>query len=106
MFKLQPNPTFKSSVLIPIPGGKDGKITVIFKHKGRKALQEFFASLTDEKNTRTDVEALAELIADWEGVDVKYSEEALEQLLDAYPSAAMAMFDAYRAAVLDARVKN
>jgi len=106
MFKLNPNPTFKAQVLIPVPGGADGKITVLFKHKGRKALQEFFASLTDEANTRTDVDALGELIADWEGVDAKYTAENLEQLLDAYPSAAMALFDAYRNTAMAAVAKN
>lgn len=106
MFKLQPNPTFKVDVTIPVPGGKDGKLTIEFKHKGKKALKEFFDSLTSEDNQRSDVDALSDLIAGWSGVDEKFSAEALEQLLDNYPSAAMALFEAYRTEVLEARVKN
>ena len=106
MFKLQPNPTFKCPVSIPVPGGKSGAITVLFNHKGRKALQEFFGNLGAEGESRTDVEMLSELISGWEGVDEKFSEEALETLLDAYPGAAMALFETYRAEVLEARVKN
>lgn len=106
MFKLQPNPTFKVDVTIPVPGGKDGKLTIEFKHKGKKALKEFFDSLTSEDNQRSDVDLLSDLIAGWSGVDEKFSAEALEQLLDNYPSAVMALFEAYRTEVLEARVKN
>ncbi len=106
MFKLQPNPTFKVDVSIPVPGGKAGKVTILFKHKGKKALQEFFESLQSEGEQRTDVDALADLVAGWEGVDDKFSEENLGLLLDAYPGAAMALFDAYRTEVLEARAKN
>ncbi len=106
MFKLQPNPTFKVDVTIPVPGGKDGKLSIEFNHKGKKALKEFFDSLTDENNQRSDADALGELIMGWSGVDEKFSPENLEALLDAYPSAAMALFEAYRKEVLEARVKN
>ena len=106
MFKLQPNPTFKVDVTIPVPGGKDGKLSIEFKHKSKKALKEFFDSLTSEENQRTDVEALSDLVAGWSGMDEKFSAENLELFLDNYPSAAMALFEAYRAEVLEARAKN
>jgi len=106
MFKLQPNPTFKAEVLIPVPGGKPGKITAIFKHKGKKELQSFFESLQTEGDQRSDVDALGELLAGWEGVDDKFSEENLGILLDAYPGSAMAFFETFRKEALEARTKN
>lgn len=108
MFVLQPKPTFKADVTIPSPDG-EGKIKFEFKHKGRKALAEFLQSLAakeGENEGRSDADALSEIVADWSGVDTKFSLEALEQLLDAYPTAAKAIFDAYLPAMMEGRVKN
>lgn len=106
MFALNPNPTFKTEVTIPLPGGKDGKVKFVFKHKGRKALKEFFDSLGEGDTARPDHESLMELIADWDGVDAKFSEEALETLLDNYPGAARAIFEAYNRGLFEGREKN
>lgn len=105
MFKLQPNPTFKAEVAIPTVEG-EGKITFEFKHKGRKALKEYIDSLGEGENAREDADALGELIAGWSGVDEKYSPEALTTLLDAYPGASRAIFEAYNRALLEGRSKN
>jgi hypothetical protein len=104
-FKLQPNPTFKASVTIPTPEG-DGKIVFVFKHKGRKALKEFFASLGEGDAARPDSEALQDLLAGWEDFDAPYSPENLEVLLDNYPSAATAIFGAYHKALFEGKEKN
>lgn len=107
MFTLQPKPTFKASVTIPVPGGSDGKINFIFKHKGKKELQAYFNSLgATEGEAKTDVEALLELVEGWEGVSEKFSAENLELLLDAYPGSALAMYDTYRKELLEGRAKN
>lgn len=105
MFKLNPNPTFKTEVTIPTPNG-DGKISFEFKHKGRKALKAYIDSLGEGDAVREDADALGELIAGWTGVDEKYSPETLAALLDAYPSASRAIFDAYNRALLEGRSKN
>lgn len=106
MFALQPKPTFEAEVLIPVPGGEQAKITVIFKHKGKKALATYFESLTQEGTERTDTDALDELIDGWKGVSDKYSKENLELMLDAYPGAAAALFEGYRIALTEGRRKN
>jgi len=106
MFKLNPNPTFKATITIPMPDAEDGKITFEFKHKGRKALQAFVDSLNSADKTRDDEDALGELIVGWSGVDEKYSPEALSILLDAYPSASRAIFEGYNAALIEGRTKN
>lgn len=104
-FKLKANPTFKSVVVIPLPDG-EGKITFEFKHKGRKALKDYFESLGEGENAREDVDALGELIAGWEGVDEAYSPDALATLLDSYPGAARAIFESYNRALVEGRSKN
>lgn len=106
MFKLNPNPTFKASVIIPTTDTKDASIMFEFKHKGRKALKEFVDSLNAGDVTREDEDALGELIVGWSGVDEKYSPEALATLLDAYPGASRAIFEAYNIALLEGRTKN
>jgi uncharacterized protein involved in tellurium resistance len=105
MFVLQPKPTFKSEVSIPTTEG-EGKINFVFKHKGRKALKEFFDTLSNEEVVRDDVDALSELVEGWSGVDEKFSVEALGNLLDNYPGAAAAIFAAYNRALLEGRSKN
>lgn len=105
MFVLQPKPTFKAEVTIPTPTG-EGKITFEFKHKGRKALKAFFESLGEGETARQDSEALLDLISDWSGVDEKFSPEALDTLLDNYPSSAKAIFEAYNKGLFEGREKN
>ena len=109
MFQLQPKPTFKASVTIPVPGGAEGKITFSFKHKGKKDLQAYFSSLANTEEggeAKTDIEALLELVEGWDGVSEKFSPENLEKLLDSYPGAALALYETYRKELLEGRAKN
>lgn len=106
MFLLQPKPTFEAEVSIATPGGAEGKIKFMFKHKGRKALKEFFETLSDGEVSRPDHEALLDLVGGWKGVDEPFSPEALETLLDNYPAAAQAIFQAYHKLLLEGRAKN
>ena len=105
MFLLQPNPTFKLDVTIPTING-DGVIEFEFKHKGRKVLKAFFESLGEGDTARNDCDALSELIAGWSKVDAPYNVEALDQLLDNYPLAAKAIFEAYNKGLFEAKEKN
>ena len=106
MFQLQPKPTFKSDVTIVTPGGGEGKIKFEFKHMGRKALKAFFESLGEGEGARQDNDALLDIIQGWEGVDEKFSPEALDTLLDNYPSAAKAIFEAYNRGLFEGKQKN
>ena len=105
MFVLQPKPTFKADVVINTPGG-EGKIKFEFKHMGRKALKAFFESLGEGDNARPDNEALMDIVSGWEGVDEKFSAESLDTLLDNYPSAARAIFEAYNKGLFEGKQKN
>jgi hypothetical protein len=106
MFKLKPNPTFKSVVTIPTPGVPSGtRLPLVFRHKTKKEFLEFYTTLTGDA-VKSDVDVVFELVAGWEDVEVEYNKQNLEELLDNYPAAALAIMDAYRVELLEARVKN
>lgn len=107
MLTLVPSKSFEVEVAIPMPTGKDAKIKVGFKHKGRKALEEWLKTDDGENaEPKKDFEALAEVIENWKGVDAEYSEENLEVLLDSYPAAGRALISGYLQAMLEGKVKN
>jgi hypothetical protein len=105
MFVLQPKPTFKMDVMIPTVQG-EGKIKFEFKYMGRKAVKAFMDSLGDGESAREDKDALLDVIEGWEGVDQKFSPEALEVLLDNYHGAAKAIFDAFIRGLFEGKQKN
>jgi hypothetical protein len=103
MLKLQPNPTFRAAAQISIPGeASPARVEVEFRHLGREALTTYFQGLEG----RSDLDALADIVVGWSGVDAAFSREALAALLDAYPTAALALFEAFRRECLEAKAKN
>jgi hypothetical protein len=103
MFKLQPNPTFKTKVAISVAGEKrQPEIEVEFKYLSKERVKEYFDGLQG----KTDAEALGEIIVGWSGVDEPYSITALELLIDNYPAAAADLFEAFRRELLEAKRKN
>lgn len=110
MFKLNPSPTFTADVRVTVPGAEaPALLTLTFRHKGRKEIKRWIESA---KAADSDTALLAEVIESWRGVEsdsgapVPYGQEALAQLLDAYPAAGGEIFDAYMAALTRAREKN
>ncbi len=103
MLKLDPAPTFTAPALISVPGGDPIEVRITWRHKGRAAYQAWL----DGPPNRTDVQALAEIIADWGvEIDAPYNEENLARLLDIYPAAATDLILAYRQALFEGRRKN
>lgn len=103
MFKINPNPTFKATVQISVPGSdKPATITVDFKHLSKSALRDYFSGL----DGKTDADALGAVITGWQGIDAEYSAESLAQLIDNYPASAGELFEAFRRELLEARRKN
>lgn len=101
--KLQPNPTFTATADISVPGQeRPAKITVTFRHLSRNKLKDFFAGLEG----KPDTESLAEIITGWDGVDEKFSPEALAEFLDNYPTAAAELYESFRKNLLESRAKN
>ncbi len=103
--KLNPAPTFKAKVGIPVPGqDKPEEIVCIFKHMTRDA----FAAFGDpvEAKSRTDVESLMAIMAGWDGVDAEFSADAVAMVVQQYHGAAFAITSAYIAELTKARLGN
>lgn len=101
--KLQPNPTFTAKALITVPGEeKQAPVQITFKHLARGQIKDYFANL----DGKTDGEALGEIITNWDGIDEKYSPEALLEFLDNYPAAGGELFECFRQNLMESRRKN
>jgi hypothetical protein len=107
MFKIEPNPTFKADVAITTPAG-EASLTLEFKHQGKKALKAWI----ERASAQTDLEGLATVIAGWEGVadsagnPLLFDPAHFATLLDAYPTSATEIFNAYLKVLTESRVKN
>lgn len=114
-FKLIPAPTFTTTVKLTTTGGTPVDLVVTWRFKNQAqyaAWQAKPADLAAKGQTLTDAEYLGEVMADWDGpvtdtgVAVPYTPEALAVLLGNYHPAARELYDAYRAALTESRVKN
>lgn len=101
-FKINPNPTFKASVEIPVPGGKSGTIKFEFRYKDVEQLLDWIARLKE----LGDVAAVFEIVEGWTDVDMEYSREALEKLIANYHGSALLIMEAYSAELTKSRRKN
>lgn len=106
MFKVEQDPTFEATVVLDLPGGRSTPIRVTYHYLVGDAYQGHF------ERTRNSPahEFLGGLVADWateddpkkrwEGMPMKYSPEALENLLKAVPRVAKALTAHYNHEVL------
>lgn len=111
MIRLKPNPTFRFKVALGLPGSEErATFTLVGRHKGAKALQEWAGRAREAEGQ--DHKFLAEAIDGWDdvldadGAPVPYSADALAALLDAYPGSGLEIFRAYVAELSAARGKN
>lgn len=104
MFTLDPNPTFDEVVEIPVPGADPENLELTFKHMRRKAYTELMGLVG--KGEMSEIDALCSMVAGWKNVDVEYSREAMERLIDNYPGAALAIPRKYSSALIHGRAKN
>jgi hypothetical protein len=103
MFKIKANPTFPATVKIRAPGGEVQELKVVFRHKRRDEVKEFFKEASEQ--SRSDVECLLDLIESWEA-DADLSADSVGELLQNYPSAAHSIFTSYMEELIDARLGN
>ena len=110
MFKITPNPTFKTKVLLSVPGDgtEKGEIEVEFKYFTPDQLVELRANRKDESSETV----LSDIIVNWDGpVDVEgktvmYSRETLSQLLANYHAATSEIISAFNLGLSGSRIKN
>lgn len=100
--RLKPDPTFWAPVEIPVPGGEPQRIEVEFRLLPLDQVDGLQAWARDRKL----VDAMAEVIAGWRGVDTPYSEAALRDLDHAYWGACDALLRAYVEERRGAKRKN
>lgn len=109
MFKLAPSPVFPAVVLITADGAdKPVPLRLALRHKGRADTLAW----VERAKTADGIDVLCEIIDGWsdvEGPDGQpsaFSREALAGLLDAYPAAAVEIFNAYLARLPEFKAKN
>lgn len=108
IFKITPDPTFTSSVPMPLPGGDVVEIEVEFVYVAPESFDEFRAMRAEQSLNET----LAEIIRAWKGpVDdkgkpVAFSPAALALMLNKHHAAADVLFRAWVRGLRGERLKN
>lgn len=125
MFKLNPDPTFKASVKITVPGREPLPIEFEFKHKTRTGLDTWQKAMVrvepdptpdDPNRTKTviksDREVVEEYIVGWDGPinssgdKEPWSVDAFFKVCENYHTAAAEVYVGYLKALTESRAKN
>src|SRR5512146_384832 len=99
--KLNPDPTFKAKVAIPVAGSSDVSVEFTFKHRTRDELRSFIEASGD----RADEDTILEMAAGWELTDA-FTRENISLLVQNYIAASRAVFDKYINELAKAREGN
>lgn len=89
-FTLEPSPTFKAVVNIPVAGGKPAPVEFIFKHRDREQFKDFVEGLTDRK----DVDVVMDIASGWD-LDDAFDAASIEKLVTRYMGAFNAICEVY-----------
>lgn len=99
--KLTASPTFKATVLIPVPGAKPSPVEFVFKGRSKDGFKDFMESVEG----KDDVALVLEMASGWDLEDA-FGEETVAQLLQSYIGAARAILDTYMREQTGARLGN
>lgn len=89
-FKLQPDPTFKAKVRVPVAGAAPAEVVFTFKHRSKSDFDRFMA----QSEGRPDADFLLDIAEDWDLADA-FTRENLELLVQNYGGAAVAISSTY-----------
>lgn len=89
-FTLEPSPTFKAAVKIPVPGAGFAPVEFTFKWRDRDGFKE----LADGMAERAPVDLLLDIACGWE-LEEPFDADSLTKLTDRYLGAFQAILDAY-----------
>lgn len=98
---LQPNPTFKAKVGIPVAGDEPADVEFTFKHRAWPDLLAWVEASKD----KTDVEVVQDLAVGWE-LDDAFTAENITRLCENYAGANAAIYAAYLRELRGVRTKN
>lgn len=99
--KLQPDPTFKAKVAIPVAGSSTVDVEFTFRHRARDELQTFIESSAE----REDADTIMEMASAWELSDA-FTRENVDLLVQNYIASGRAVFEKYVDELVKARAKN
>jgi hypothetical protein len=100
-FKLDPNPTFKAKVDIPVHGGSTAPVEFVFKHVTKDRYVELFTA----GNPMPDVELIMEICSGWD-LDDPFTAESIEKLRQNYQAAPGAIVRKFVDEIGPARLGN
>ena len=89
-FTLEPSPTFKAAVNIPVPGAGFVPVAFFFKHRDRDGFKE----LADGMAERDPINLLLDIACGWE-LEEPFDSINLTKLTDRYLGAFQAILDTY-----------
>ncbi len=101
-FTLDPKPTFKMDVQIPIPGDDTAKLEITFKYRNRKDFLEF---VNKKSEKLSNIELIKEIAVGW-GLKDAFNDENIAKLDENYMGAVLAIYRAYLEGISGARQKN
>lgn len=99
--KLQPDPTFKAIVTIPVAGSPNASVEFVFKHRDRAELLKCIAA----SGERSDTDTIMEIASGWELADA-FTRENVTLLVENYIAAGLSVWDKYLDELARARIKN
>ena len=102
--KKVPNPTFKQTVEIPVPGEKPEKVEFTFKYMTKADYKAFIEST----NNKEDAESASEIIEGWplEKEFGEVSKDNIADLFNAYPGAPGAIISGFIKGLHQGRAGN
>lgn len=100
-FKLDPNPTFKAKVAIPVPGGKAEPVEFEFRYFTKDEYIELFSA----KPVPSDHDLIMRIVAGWE-LDDEFNSDNVGKLLSNYQRAAGAIVTKFAEELGPAKLGN
>lgn len=101
-FKVNPEPTFCTTVDIPVAGGDPLPLEIEFSHRTVDQLKALFESFSG----RSDLDCLMDFVVGWHNYPDPFSRDALASLLQNYGRASLAIRNAYIYELTGARLGN
>jgi len=103
MFKIEANPTFPAVVKIRAAGGAILDLNVVFRHKKRDEVHQYFADCAEKG--KPDVDCILELVESWDA-DKPLAKESVLELMQNFAGASKAFFSTYLDELIQARLGN
>jgi hypothetical protein len=99
--KLNPEPTFKGKVQIPVHGGADAEVEFTFRHRSTDDLADWMKALEG----RNKADLILEMALGWDLTD-PFNADSVKTLLSNYAGSFDRVLEKYLAEMLQAKEKN